>query len=142
MLMFQNLSRYKPGALRKTHLLLAASLWTGIGLMLLLRGLHWLVTSEGVVWVFPALIAGLAKSHFILDKSAKKSIIRILDLKDGTCLGAVYSWKTWGLVLLMMGMGFFLRMSPFPKYILGFLYVMIGSALIWSSRLGWRAWRS
>ncbi|WP_163339654.1 hypothetical protein [Desulfopila sp. IMCC35008] len=137
--MLQNLSRFKPGGHRKTHLLLAASLWTGIGCLLTARGLHWLAKSDSFAVLVPAVLAGVLKSRYILDKTAAKSIDRILHLKDGTCLGAVYSTKTWGLVLLMMGMGIILRMSSCPLPVLGFLYVMIGCALIRSSRLGWHA---
>jgi hypothetical protein len=88
-----------------------------------------------------AILLGFLKSHFILDKTAAKSINRILLFDDGTCLGAVYSKATWMLVLAMMGMGILLRHSSLPRPLLGIIYVTIGWALLWSSRNGWRAWR-
>jgi len=97
----------------------------------------------GRPWIaIPALIAGTLKSLFILDRSAKKGVYRILELADGTCLGAVYSAKTWLLVLVMMGGGMVLRHSGLSKGLLGGIYVMIGWALFYSSRHAWQAWRS
>lgn len=139
--MLQNLDRIKPGGRIKSHLLLASLLWSAAGLMLAARGMHWLAVHHWLILAVPALLLGTLKSSFILDKTAKKSIDRILRLQDGTCLGAVYSVKTWMLVLLMMSMGGALRHSPFPRPLLGMLYITIGWALVWSSRHGWRAWQ-
>ena len=130
----------KPGVQRKTHLLAAAILWSCIGLMLMGRGLAWLLAADVVVLVVPALLLGFLKSRYILDRTADRTIDRIMLLSDGTCLGAVYSKKTWGLVLAMMAMGYALRHSEFPRVVLAAVYVMVGSSLAWSSRKGWRAW--
>ena len=140
--MRKSLSRFKPGVSRRTHLLLAAILWTGIGILLLTKGSYRIVqvTEYQVAIVMTALIAGTLKSYFILDRSARKSIERILNFKDGTCLGAVYSIKTWLLVVFMMGMGIFLRNSSLPLSLLCFIYFTIGWALLFSSRLAWKKW--
>jgi|GEM_PF-3233469 len=37
----------------------------------------------------------MMKSLFLLDRSAKKSITRIIVTRYGRCLGGVYSVKTW-----------------------------------------------
>jgi len=140
--MVKDLSRFKPGVNRRTHLLLSAVLWTAIGLLLLTKGTlrlrqlsHWqlLIVALG-------LLAGSLKAYFILDKSARRGINRILSFKDGTCLGAVYSVKTWVLVLCMMGMGVILRNSSLPVSLLSLLYLTIGWGLLMSSRLAWWAW--
>lgn len=104
------------------------------------RGVSWL-TGVGRLWIMvPALLVGTLKSLFILDNTARKGIHRILEMADGTCLGAVYSLKTWLLVLVMMGTGMALRHSALPREILGGLYVTIGWALFFSSRHAWLAW--
>ncbi len=136
-----NLSRLKPGASRTVHLLVAASIWTAVGLMLMLRGAGWL-SSVGSLWLMlPAFALGTCKSFLVLDKSAKKGVDRIVRFHDGTCLGGVYSVKTWLLVLLMMTMGFLLRNSSLPKEFLGVFYVTIGWGLFFSSRHAWRTWQ-
>ncbi len=137
----QTLTKLKPGAPRRIHLLLAATLWSGIGCMLIFRGVSWLVTVKGLWIMIPALIVGTMKSLFILDKTAQKGVRRILEMADGRCLGAVYSIRTWLLVLVMMGTGMALRHSAIPREILGGLYVTIGWALFFSSRHAWRACR-
>lgn len=140
--MVKGLSRFKPGVNRRTHLLMTAVLWTVIGLLLLTKGafrLSQLNDWQPLIIVL-AVLAGSLKAYLILDKSARKGIDRILSFKEGTCLGAVYSVKTWILVLCMMGMGVILRNSSLPLSLLSFLYLTIGWALLLSSRLAWRVW--
>jgi hypothetical protein len=136
-----NILRFKPGVSRSAHLLVSALLWTAVGIMLMVRGGVWLF-SVGSLWLLlPSFILGTAKSLLILDKSAQKSIYRIAQFQDGKCLGAVYSVKTWGLVLLMMSAGCLLRNSSLPKEFLGVFYVTIGWGLFFSSRHAWRTWQ-
>ncbi len=140
--MDNGLSRFKPGVNKRTHLLMSAVLWTIIGLMLITKGIYRL--SQLKEWqasiLLIAILAGSLKARFILDKSARRVISRISTFEDGTCLGAVYSVKTWIMVLCMMGMGVILRNSSLPLTLLSFLYITIGLALLLSSRLAWRAW--
>jgi hypothetical protein len=105
------------------------------------RGTSWLLAVERLWIIVPALIAGTLKSLFFLDNTARKGVHRILEMADGTCLGAVYSIRTWLLVLVMMGSGMVLRQSTLPRELLGGLYVAIGWALFYSSRHAWQAWR-
>jgi hypothetical protein len=134
------LTRFKPGVPQRVHLLLAASLWTSIGLVLMVRGTCWLVDSGRIWLVLPAVALGTIKSILVLDRAARRSLDRILRLADGTCLGAVYSLKTWMVVLLMMIAGYTLRHSTLPRSLLGIAYVTIGWALFMSSRHAWFSW--
>lgn len=140
--MVKGWSRFKPGATQHTLLLMSACLWTAIGLLLLVKGgfrLSQLEQQHPVV-VLAAVVAGSLKSYLILDRAARRGIERILKFKDGTCLGAVYSVKTWIVVLFMMTMGVILRNSSLPGNILCFVSITVGWALLMSSRLAWRAW--
>lgn len=89
-----------------------------------------------------ALVVGTIKSLFLLDRSARKNIARILDFADGTCLGGVYSWKMWAMVACMMIGGRLLRHSLVPAFWVGALYTAVGWALFLSSRLLWQQWRA
>jgi len=135
------LSRFKPAVSRRTLLFMSALMWTMIGLLLLAKGSYRLfqVPQTRLLLVGAAFAVGSLKSLFILDRSARRAIERILLFQDGTCLGAVYSVKTWILVLCMMSMGVILR-SYLPVMLLCFLLLTIGWALLFSSRLVWRAW--
>ena len=136
------LSRLKPGASRNAHLLAASLLWSCVGTALLTRGGFGLFGKKDIFLFLAALLFGTLKSLFILDKSVKKSIDRILRLADGSCLGGVYSVKTWGLIAGMMFMGYVLRHSSWATVeLMGFLYVAIGWSVLFSSREGWKVWR-
>lgn len=131
--------RWKPGVPRAMHLFAAALFWTAIGGLLLVRGWGWLGVGNG--WLLlVAVVLGTLKSLIILDGVVRRSLMRIDLLKDGTCLGAVFSWKTWSLVLAMMAAGLLLRRVAPPGPWLGAIYCAIGWSLCFSSRLGWRQW--
>jgi hypothetical protein len=130
----------QPGVSRTVHLFAAPFLWTAIGCLLLVRGWGWLDPGNGRLLLLVAGLLGTLKSLFILDKVARRSLERIVLFRDGTCLGAVYSWKTWLLVLLMMTAGLVVRTFTQPGPFIGTLYCAIGWSLCLSSRLGWREW--
>lgn len=134
------LVKYKPGVNKKIHLLLAAAIWPLVGITLFQRGLNWIVDS-GYNWLIPvSFVVGTMKSFLIFDRTAKKGIDRILRFGDNTCIGAVYSVKTWVMVLGMMSLGFVLRSLSISPHILGTFYVAIGWGLFLSSRYAWQSW--
>lgn len=130
----------EPAASKQTHYLVAAFLWTLVGLFLLGRGMEWLFSDDIRFLLLPALVIGTAKSFLILDRTARKNIDRIDGFKKKICMGGVYSVKTWLLVIVMIFAGHFLRNSRLPIEVLGFIYAAIGWALFFSSRLIWRQW--
>lgn len=130
----------KPGVDRKVHLFAAAFLWSAVGTFLIIRGWGWLNPSLNGWFVPVAIILGTVKSLFILDRTARRSVERISRLRDGTCLGAVYSWKTWCLVAVMVTSGILLRTFFEPGKYIGTLYCAIGWALLLSSRYSWIEW--
>ena len=135
------MSRYKPGATINTHLFVAALLWSLIGIFLMIRGVRIMPAEGNPAFFVGGVVIGALKSIFVLDKVAGKNIQRILDFGDNKCLGGVYSYKTWGLVLVMIGGGFLLRASSLSPDTIGLIYVAIGWALMLSSRLIWLKWR-
>lgn len=131
---------FKPGVPRVVHLFAAPFLWTAIGCLLMVRGWAWIDAERGLLLLLIAGCLGTLKSLCILDATAQRSILRILHFKDNTCLGAVYSWKTWVLVILMICAGFLIRQILQPGDGIGTLYCSIGWALCFSSRFGWYHW--
>lgn len=136
----QGLAGLKPGVSRKAHLFAAPLLWTVVGSFLMYRGWGWIGPGKARWLVLLALALGTLKSLLVLDRTARRGVERIARLRDGTCLGAVYSWKTWLLVVLMMGSGMALRHFYTPGPVIGTLYLAVGWALLLSSRFGWREW--
>ncbi len=135
-----NFSKLKPGVNRSKHLLVAAILWSCVGIMLMVRGWFFFGETPEYWMILLAVVVGSAKSHLILDKSFKSNMQRILKMKDGTCLGAVYSWKLWALVIVMVLSGYILRTVNPSGILVGTLYFAIGWGLFLSSRHGWLGW--
>lgn len=128
----------KPGASLRTHHFLAASIWSLVGIFLMTRG-YFFLHAAGSTWLFlPAVVVGTCKSLFLLDKSAVKNLARLSGKMDGDCLGGVYSVKMWGLVAMMMLLGWLLRRSGLPGGFVGAFYAAIGWALFFSSRRLWQ----
>ena len=133
------LTRFKPGASINVHLLTAAMIWSIVGFFLMTNGFL-LISLAAREWL-AVLAAGLGtvKSFFLLDRVARKNISRILRFADGTCIGSVYSYKSWALVLVMIVLGRFLRSAVLPGEYVGALYFAVGWGLFFSSRLMWQA---
>jgi hypothetical protein len=136
------LAQLKPNASLKTRIFLAALLWSCIGLMLIGRGVM-AISGSGNEWlILVALLLGFAKSSAILDRVAVKNMVRIFEKGEYSCLGGIYSWKTWALVVVMIISGKLLRSSPLPVWLVGALYVAVGWGLFWSSRKVWSRLRN
>ncbi len=135
-------SRFKPGVSPKTHLFLASALWTTIGLVLIYRGIIYLGPDYLLPLSILGIILGSLKSLLVLNKAASRGVERIKRFGDNTCIGAVYSWRTWLLVIAMMLLGVILRMSPLSPLFIGTVCITIGWALLFSSRYPWQQWFS
>ncbi|MDX9894965.1 MAG: hypothetical protein RBS34_05955 [Desulfofustis sp.] len=123
------------------HLLCAALLWSGAGIFLLVRGIILLKNDEYVWLIGAGVLLGLIKSRMILDRVARDGVARIAGFTGTICIGAVYSWKTWLLVLAMMVFGIALRRLQVTPLLVGGICVAVGSALVYSSRFAWEALR-
>jgi hypothetical protein len=132
--------RFKPGVGKRVHVFCAAGLWTAIGLILMIRGVLLLQAADYLSLALVGILAGTIKSLLVLDRSALNGIDRIRRFADNTCIGAVYSWKTWLLVIAMMSLGFILRAIKPSPLLFGPLVIAIGWGLIYSSRHAWQAW--
>jgi hypothetical protein len=131
------ITRFKPSVSVKTRIFLAALLWSCIGLMLMWRGGH-AVVGTGREWLLLiSLLVGSFKSWAVLDRVAIKNMTRIFDKGEYSCLGGIYSWKTWLLVVAMIVFGRLLRASSLQVWLVGLIYVTVGWSLFWSSRKVW-----
>ncbi|MFH2205072.1 MAG: hypothetical protein ABIJ96_18335 [Elusimicrobiota bacterium] len=135
--------KYKPRASRLTRLMVASLVWSCVGCGLFAAGAGWLVEAGGTqaaLLLAAGLIIGAVKGRFVLAPRAATNGQRIIDSGDDRCLGSVFSWRTWGLVVFFMCLGKVLRASPLPRPFLGALYVGIGSALAGASLVTWKLW--
>jgi len=135
--------KYKPAASASTHIFLAALVWSGVGAMLLLRGiLNLLALGPSALWPLPIyLVIGFLKGKFVLTKTAVKNVNRInCRPEEKHCIGGFMSWKAWLLVAAMIFLGRVLRASPLPRPVVWGIYSAIGTALLIGSLMLWKAW--
>ena len=89
-----------------------------------------------VLWMALAgVMLASAIYQFGFCKLAKKNILRISDMAgDKICIFAFQDWKSYPLVVFMIGLGISLRnFSPIPKPYLAILNIGIGGGLFLSS---------
>ena len=137
------LEAYKPAASARTHLFLAALMWSVVGLFLVALGFLWVEMgfgSYGLLLAAVCVVVGQLKAHYVLRRAALRIISRIETRGDGQCIGGFLSWRTWGFVVLMMVLGYGLRHGLLPRAIVGLVYVAVGVALASASRELWSAW--
>jgi hypothetical protein len=135
-----------PPASRRTQLLLAALMWTAVGVLLPTMGLVWDVQGYGLLgllFAVPFFAVGLLKSK-ILDRISEGTIAHIRSREADAPFIGFLPLRSWALIGLMMAGGATLRhffaVGPTRAW-LGFVYIAVGSALLISSRKLWRARR-
>jgi hypothetical protein len=135
-----------PGKLQKPQLLgLAFVLWIIGGEMLFFLGAGRLMesgshgTTELMIGWGIAMAIGVAKGLFVLSKTARKNITRILALEEAQKPIHVYSVPSWITIGLMMGLAITLNTMSVDPFWRGVINVGIGTALVTSSFAYWSA---
>jgi hypothetical protein len=126
----------KPSVPRRWLFLIAGSLWSIAGLILIERAYEWLNDFEtGQLIVILLLGAGLASLFFftMFIKVARKNAKRIHNLPADVCIFAFTAWKGYFLIAFMVTAGIIVRNSSFPKHYLAVIYTAMGGALLMGS---------
>lgn len=135
------LHRLNPRARARTRMGVAAAAWTVMGVLLSLLGTWWCLQAETpqkvALYLAIALAIGLLPARLVVKRIATRNEKRILERGDGHCLMGFLPWRIWGLVSVMMVLGFFLRHSSIPRPDLGIFYLALGSSLATG---GWGLW--
>jgi hypothetical protein len=131
------LLRFLNPSVHNHWLFLAAGLvWSGVGILLCALAYGWLVNAHSS-WALWMGAAGLALAvviyRFGFAHIARSNIQRLHGFIEKACLFAFFPWKSYLLMVGMMGLGMALRNSPIPKFYLALLYESIGGAMILSS---------
>jgi hypothetical protein len=130
------ITRFHPSVDKKLLLILSGAIWFGVGIMLCSLAAGWLAKTNGSNALLLGL-TGITLSLCIYSlgflKLVKKNSARILAYKDKICIFAFQPWKSYLIVVIMIGMGMALRHSPLPKIYLAIIYIGFGLAMILSS---------
>lgn len=131
-------TRCTPAVPRYWLWLSAGLLWSGVGIGLCIAALHWLSPlgwPQGIGFAILGAGAGAIIYRFGFSKIARKNIDRISGKPDPVCFFAFQAWRSYGLIIGMMLLGFILRHSPVPRSAVALIYLAIGAALSLSSSL-------
>ena len=129
---------------KKTSLVIVGILWFVVGAVLSFFGTKWILTlgigPKLIMFLAPAVLIGTLKGKFVLQKVALKYYKRsdIIEFNDNDIfLGWIKILGVKGFILigLMMAMGSFLRHSNIDRPILGILYLAVGIALLYASKI-------
>ncbi len=130
------LKKYDPTVDKRFLVALSGILWSGVGIMLCRLAVKWLSMPEAQngIWLGTAgIILSLLIHHFGFLKLVDKNITRITAKKGKVCIFGFQPWKSYFLILIMIGMGTMLRHSSMPKHYLSVIYTGFGGAMLLSS---------
>ncbi|MBI2995577.1 MAG: hypothetical protein HYY52_02585 [Candidatus Melainabacteria bacterium] len=130
--------------IKKTSLILVGLIWFLVGLGLSIAGVRWLLHlnfgPKFIIFLAIALSIGLLKGEFLLRKVAlkyyKRSEVIQFDKSDMfTGCVKILGIKGFILISMMMILGSLLRHSSFDRPILGIIYLAVGIALVYASKI-------
>jgi hypothetical protein len=130
--------RFTPRAGQRVQLFSAAMMWAVGATILLVRGVGFLHDNWFAALLALAVALGVIKSRYLLDRVARKAVMRIHE-RGKACYFGFFSWKSWLFVAVMMGGGIMLRHSGLPRDFLAVLYVGVGTGLALADRIFWQA---
>lgn len=132
------MTRFYPAISRQRLYTIAALLWAGVGLMLISRGLAWLLPFCGLkAWLLAlaGIILGVIGHAGPFSTLARKNIARIRSKPVKSCIFGFQAIKSYLLLLLMILLGLTLRHSRIDPQYLAVVYLGVGTALALSSLL-------
>lgn len=130
--------RFTPRAGQRVQLFSAAAMWAIGASILLVRGVGFLHDNWFAGLLALAVALGVIKSRYLLDRVARKAVLRIHE-RGRACYFGFFSWKSWMFVIVMMGGGILLRRSGLPRDFLAVVYVGVGTGVALADRIFWQA---
>lgn len=129
--------------------ILSGLLWLGIGILLLVKGMHYVVHAGPectvlknltpylgsrdqamVLLIAIGIFAGFVKGRFVLMKAVQKVVRRIASLQAPVKISQIYDQRYYVLMALMMSLGFLLNILQVPSDVRGTIDLAVGSALM------------
>ena len=129
---------------KKNSLVVVGVIWFLVGIGLSIAGSNWILQlgfgPKMIIVLTIAVAIGLIKGKFVLKKIALKYYKRaeLIDFKEIDILTGwikILGIKGFILIGIMMAAGSFLRHSNIDRPILGILYLAVGIALVYASKI-------
>ena len=130
--------------IKQKSLIVVGIIWFLVGVGLSVAGVNWMLQlgfgPKMIIFLASSVLIGVLKGKFVLQKVALKYYKRsdIIQFNDNDIfLGWVKILGVKGFILigLMMAMGSFLRHSNIDRPILGIVYLAVGIALLYASKI-------
>lgn len=130
--------------IKKTSLIVVGIIWFLVGTVLSIAGVNWMLQlgfgPKLIVFLTPSVLIGILKGKFVLKKAALRYYKRADVIKfnnNDIFLGwvKILGVKSFILIALMMVIGSFLRHSNIDRPILGTIYLAVGIALLYASKI-------
>lgn len=128
-------NKFKPAVHKKYLMITSGLMWSGVGIFLISLANKWLHNINGImIYYLLGFLFALIIHRFGFIKIARQNVNRILNMKKTkVCFFAFQQWKSYGIIVIMMSLGMYMRNSFIPKNYLAVLYFSIGGALFLSS---------
>jgi hypothetical protein len=133
----------EPAVSRQTLVITAALAWGIVGLFLIVRAAFYLTEVDlgNTTLVLASgtfgILLGLLKGKYIFARLARQNVKRIDQIsphKEKICIFAFQAWQSYLIVLVMIGLGMALRLSPPPRIYLIGIFLVIGVGMLVGSR--------
>ncbi len=134
--MHSKIKKYDPAVDKRFLIALSGIIWSVVGIILCSLAFNWLsqTIADNAFWFgLTGIILSLLIHHFGFLKLVDSNIERIISKKGKVCIFAFQPWRSYFIILIMVGMGIVLRHSPLPKPYLSIIYIGFGSAMVLSS---------
>jgi hypothetical protein len=114
----------------------AGVMWSSVGIMLCTMAYRWLSTGpcrRPILMGCAGVVFAFIVYRFGFSEIALKNIRRLHLFEDKVCFFAFQAWRSYLIIVAMIGLGISLRHSPIPRCCLSVVYAAIGGALFLSS---------
>ncbi len=128
--------KFDPVVDKRFLIALAGITWSIVGIILCNVAIDWLLQTtaqNGIGLGLAGIILSLLIHHFGFLRLVDRNIDRIIPMESKVCIFAFQTWKSYLIIVIMVGMGIALRHSPLPKPYLSVVYIGFGGAMILSS---------
>ncbi len=136
------LYKYDPAVPSSWLLLLAGFVWMAVGVFLCIRAADWLAPlpdATAVLLAAAGTMVAIVSSRFMFRGIAHRNVERISRLPERTCIFAFSAWRGYGIISVMILLGFVLR-SSLPGQYLFLPYFAMGGTLVLSSYVFFRSY--
>jgi hypothetical protein len=134
--MNSKLEKFDPAVDKKFLIAISGIIWSAVGIVLCSLAVGWLLqtTFYPALWLGAGgIVLSLMIHHFGFLRLVDRNIDRILAREGKVCIFAFQPWKSYLIIIIMIGMGMVLRHSPLPKPYLAVIYIGFGGAMLLSS---------